>query len=158
MPSQEQIIHSPFPSKLVWSSTGPQGQEIAIIAATPTLVEIPNAPFAEYNSECVSFDIVNDWIDVSAVPADAWITIRASYIGTTGTAEITPSFNLIPDRNDLNTSFIIHGQSSIQKSAASSSYITEGFLGDTDVIQVFIETDKNETISVQGLSIQIHLP
>lgn len=145
-------------ANLIWSATGNQEQNKSIVQDTETLIEIINTPFASYNASGVVFDTDDNWIDVSGVDVNAWITLRTTYLGILGDADVTPSFRIIPDRNDLNTYFSVHGQSSKQKSGKTSSYIVEGFHGGADVLQVFIETDKNETLSVESISIKIDLP
>lgn len=145
-------------SKLVWAATGAQEQDIVIVQDTETLLDIINMPFADFNASSLIFDTTNDWIDVSGIDDNAWIMIRTSYLGVIGDADVTPSFRLIPNRNDLNTYTVIHGQSSKQKNGKASSYLQAGFNGDTDVIQLFVETDKNETLSVISITVKIDLP
>lgn len=145
-------------AKLVWSATGSQEQNKVIVQDTETLIEILNMPFASYNASNVLFSTSDNWIDVSGIDSNAWITVIVSYLGVIGDADVTPSFRLYNDRNDLNTYFSIHGQSSKQKNGKLSSYLAGGFDGGTDVLQVFIETDKNETLSVESIRIKIDLP
>jgi len=145
-------------SKLLWLATGDQEQNKAIVQDAETLIELNNDIFASYNSSGVTLDLVNNWIDVSSIDNNAWITLIISYLGVLGDADVTPSIRLIPDRNDLSTFITVHGQSSKQKNGKTSSYTVEGFDGGTDVIQIFVETDKNETLSIKGVRLRIDLP
>ena len=145
-------------AKLIWLATGIQEQDKAIVQDTPTLIEILNQPFASFNAENVLFDTVNNWIDVSGVDNNSTIEIRSTYLGVLGDADVTPSYRIYPDRNDLNTYLTIHGQSSKQKNGKTSSYLAKSFHGGTDVIQIFIETDKNETLSIESITVFINLP
>lgn len=148
----------PSQSKLAWSTTGDQEQNMVIVQDTETLIELINQPFIELNASNIIFDTVNNWIDISGVADKAWLTVVTSYLGVLGDADVTPSFRLYPDRNDLNTFFTAHGQSSTQKNGKTSSYTTEAFNGNADVMRIYIETDKNETLSVKSIRVKIDLP
>jgi hypothetical protein len=145
-------------SRLVWAATGNQEQNIVIVQDIETLINIVNTPFASYNASNVIFDTANNWIDISGIDNNAWLEVIVTYLGVNGDADITPSIRLMNDRNDLNTYFATHGQTSIQKNGKTSSYSVKGFNGGTDVLQVYIETDKNEILSVKSIRINITLP
>jgi len=145
-------------ANLAWSATGTHEQNKAIVQDTETLIEIISLPFASYNADDIIFDPAKNWIDISGIDNNAWITIVVSYLGVIGDADVTPSFRIFPDRNDLLTYFTLHGQSSKQKNGKASSYSSEGFNGGGDVMQVYVETDKNETLSVEGIRVKIALP
>ena len=141
---------------LRWLSTIETSPNQVLVQDTPTLIPISGQPFREYNlNGKASLDIVNNWIDVSGLSKDCWMTVRVTYQGVTGAADMIPSVRAIPDRNALGTFFTVHGQSSRQKNGRTSSYITELFKGDADVLQISLETDANETLKVVSISIKM---
>lgn len=156
--SKAAFSSAPGSGAIAWSATGIQGENIAIVEDIETLISIINMPFDGYNSDGIIFDPANNWIDVSAIDNNAWITIVVSYLGISGDADITPSFRIINDRNAIGTYFAAHGQTSKLKNGKKTSYSCEAFNGGADVLQVYVETDKNETLTIEGIRIKIDLP
>ena len=142
---------------LLWASNNQEGEpDLTIPSDTPTLLPLVNAPFASFNTDKkMAFDLANDWVDISGLKSNSWVTVRLTFLGVSGNADVTTSVRLIPDRNDLNTYFTIHGQTSRQQNGKTSSYILEFYNGNVDVLQFFIETDKNESIGFVSLTVKI---
>ena len=129
---------------------------IALPKDVETLLPLSAEPFKIFNDEGkFSFVLASNWIDVSGINENAWITVRLSFLGQTGDADMIPSMRFINDKTDLSTYTSIHGQQSKQKFGRLSSFIIEGYHGGAEVIQLFLETDKIEVVFLQSITIKI---
>lgn len=140
---------------LRWAATSETSPPLDIIQDTETLIALSEQPFMSHNASVVLFNTIDNWIDISGVSDNSWVTVRATFIGINGDADVTPSIRLFDDSSDLDTYVSIHGQSSKQKNTKTSSYIMEFFKGSANVLQIYVETDKNETLDNIALSIQV---
>lgn len=141
---------------LRWLATSETGANVVIPQDTPTLIPLNAQPFNEFNIDSkLSLDLVNNWVYFTGISDNAWITVRATYQGITGDADMTPSIRFYNDKTNLSVFDEVHGQTSKQKNTKTSSYLAEGFKGSAEVMQIYLETDKDETVSFRSLSIKI---
>ena len=104
-----------------------------------------------------NFVLADNWFDLSALGSGSTLTVRGEIEGQTGDCEVSLWIKLIPDKSNptLNTLDRFTTNTKV-KSGFQYNTPFSGFVGGIEAIQIGALSDKNETLTLKDVFLEIN--